>query len=161
MSIEHLNCIKEFSETILKELGSHYKEHIYVSAMCIHLRNVKFLFGNEVIVPIMYQGVQLGYERADIIIYEPVKCVIEFKAQTQSLSKKELNQLIKYQNNLNIQYGILINFGHTSGKLEYVIWDKTKESKESKESAENNKESTISAITQGISDLTKTTLVID
>lgn len=151
MSIEDLNCIKEFSETILTELGSHYKEHIYVSAMCIHLRNVKFLFGNEVIVPIMYQGVQLGYERADIIIYEPVKCVIEFKAQTQSLSKKELNQLIKYQNNLDIQYGILINFGHSSGKLEYVIWDKSKESKEI----------TISAITQGMSDLTKTTLVID
>jgi GxxExxY protein len=157
MSIEDLNCIKEFSETILTELGSHYKEHIYVSAMCIHLRNVKFLFGNEVIVPIMYQGVQLGYERADIIIYEPVKCVIEFKAQTQSLSKKELNQLIKYQNNLDIQYGILINFGHSSGKLEYVIWDKSKESNVSKES----NESTISAITQGISDLTKTTLVID
>ena len=95
--MEQLNCIKEFSETILDALGSHYKEHIYVSAMCIHLRSTKFLFGNEVIVPIMYQGVQLGYERADIIIYEPVKCVIEFKAQTQSLSKKELNQLIKYQ----------------------------------------------------------------
>ena len=58
---------------------------------------------------------------------------------------------LSYQNNLDIQYGILINFGHTSGKLEYVIWDKSKESKES----------TISAITQGISDLTKTTLVID
>ena len=119
--MEQLNCIKEFSETILDALGSHYKEHIYVSAMCIHLRTAKFLFGNEVIVPIMYQGVQLGYERADIIIYEPVKCVIEFKAQTQSLSKKELNQLIKYQNNMDIQYGILINFGHSSGKLEYVF----------------------------------------
>ena len=147
MSIEDLNCIKEFSESILTELGSYYKEHIYVSAMCIHLRNNNFLFGNEVIVPIMYQGVQLGYERADIIIYEPVKCVIEFKAQTQSLSKKELNQLIKYQNNLDIQYGILINFGHSTGKLEYVFWDKSKESKEN-------------ITTQGISDLTKTTLVI-
>ena len=109
--MEQLNCIKEFSETILNALGSHYKEHIYVSAMCIHLRSTQFLFGNEVIVPIMYQGIQLGYERADIIIYEPVKCVIEFKAQTQSLSKKELNQLIKYKNNMDIQYGILINFG--------------------------------------------------
>ena len=78
----------------------------------------------------MYQGVQLGYERADIIIYEPVKCVIEFKAQTQSLSKKELNQLIKYQNNMNIQYGILINFGHSSGKLEYVFNDKSNASNE-------------------------------
>ena len=122
--MDELNSIKEFSETILTNLGSYYKEHIYVNAMCIHLRNNNFLFANEVIVPIMYQDVQIGYERADIIIYKPVKCVIEFKAQTQSISKKELNQLIKYQNNLDIQYGILINFGHSSGKLEYIFNDK-------------------------------------
>jgi len=149
--MEQLNCIKEFSETILNELGSHYKEHIYVSAMCIHLRSAKFLFGNEVIVPIIYQGVQLGYERADIIIYEPVKCVIEFKAQTQSLSKKELNQLIKYQNNMNIQYGILINFGHSSGKLEYIFNEKKSET------SSNETES----ITQGLTDLNKSTITID
>lgn len=147
--MEQLNCIKEFSETILEALGSHYKEHIYVSAMCIHLRSAKFLFGNEVIVPIMYKGVQLGYERADIIIYEPVKCVIEFKAQTQSLSKKELNQLIKYQNNMDIQYGILINFGHSSGKLEYVF-NETKSEIVSNASNETEK-----VITQG------NTVVID
>lgn len=156
--MEQLNCIKEFSETILEALGSHYKEHIYVSAMCIHLRNTQFLFGNEVIVPIMYQGVQLGYERADIIIYEPVKCVIEFKAQTQSLSKKELNQLIKYQNNMDIQYGILINFGHSSGKLEYVS-NVSNVSNETKSETVSNE--TEKVITQGNSDLNKSTLVID
>ena len=158
--MEQLNCIKEFSETILNALGSHYKEHIYVSAMCIHLRSTQFLFGNEVIVPIMYQGIQLGYERADIIIYEPVKCVIEFKAQTQSLSKKELNQLIKYQNNMDIQYGILINFGHSSGKLEYVFNDKSNVIK-SETKSETVSNETESIITQGSSDLNKSTVVID
>ena len=37
--MDELNSIKEFSETILTNLGSYYKEHIYVNAMCIHLRN--------------------------------------------------------------------------------------------------------------------------
>jgi GxxExxY protein len=154
--MKDLNCIKEFSEIIISTLGSHYKEHIYVNAMCIHLRNENILFGSEVIVPIMYQNVQVGYERADIIIYEPIKCVIEFKAQTQSLSKKELNQLIKYQNNLDIQYGILINFGHSTGKLEYVIHDKN-QSNQSNESNQSNSNLTL----QENSDLTKTTLIID
>lgn len=122
--MNYINSIKEFSETIFNELGPYYKEHIYVNAMCIHLREHNYLFRTEVIVPIMYKNIQLGYERADIIIYEPFQCVIEFKAQTQNLSKKELNQLNKYQINLNIQYGILINFGNSNGKLEYILNDK-------------------------------------
>ncbi len=117
--MEYNKKIKEFSNQILKDLGPYYKEHIYVNAMCVHLRNENYLFQTEVIVPINYQGVQLGYERADIVIYEPFNCIIEFKAQTQSLSKKEINQLNKYKINLHIVNGILINFGNNSGKLEY------------------------------------------
>lgn len=137
MTTIEINNIKEFSELIINELGSYYKEHIYVNAMCVHLRNNGFLFGNEVIVPIEYLGVQLGYERADIVIYQPFKCIIEFKAQTQSLSKKELNQLIKYQKNMNIDNGILINFGNSNGKLEF-IHNNLKENEELKEKSEKS-----------------------
>ena len=116
---DYFNKIKEFSETILLELGSCYKEHIYVTAMCTHLRQENYLFNTEVIVPINYNGIQLGYERADIVIYEPFKCIIEFKSQTQSISKKEINQLNKYKKNLNIDNGILINFGNVNCNLEF------------------------------------------
>ena len=115
----YLNKIKEFSDTILNELGHSYKEHIYVNAMCIHLRKENYLFQTEVIVPIDYLGFQLGYERADIVIYEPFKCILEFKSQSYNISKKEFMQLTKYKKNLNIENGILINFGNSSGKLEY------------------------------------------
>ena len=117
--MNNFSKIKEFSQLILDELGSSYKEHIYVNAMCIHLRNENYLFQTEVIVPINYKGVQLGYERADIVIYEPIQCILEFKAQTQTLSKKEVNQLLKYMKNSNINNGILINFGNINCKLEY------------------------------------------
>ena len=117
--MDHYSKIKEFSNQIFSELGPSYKEHIYVSAMTIHLRNENYLFQTEVIVPINYMGVQLGYERADIVIYEPIKCILEFKSQTQSISKKEIAQLTKYKKNLEIDNGILINFGNLNGKLEY------------------------------------------
>tara|TARA_E500000178_G_C16991673_1_gene741105 strand:- start:968 stop:1366 length:399 start_codon:yes stop_codon:yes gene_type:complete len=116
MSIEK---IKEFCNIIHDKLNNNYKEHIYVSAMCIHLRNENYQFQTEVIVPILYEGYQLGYERADIIIYEPFKCILEFKSQVNSLSKKEIIQLQKYQKNLNIENGLLINFGNIHNKLEY------------------------------------------
>lgn len=118
--MENFNKIKEFSNLIIKELGTSYKEHIYVNAMVTHLRNENYLFQTEVIVPINYNGVQLGYERADIVIYEPIKCILEFKSQTQSVSKKEVAQLTKYKKNLDIKDGILINFGNINGKLEYT-----------------------------------------
>ena len=117
MSIEK---IKEFSTLIFNKLGNSYKEHIYVNAMSIHLRNENYKFQTEVIVPIIYEGMQLGYERADIIIYEPFQCIIEFKAQTNSLSKKEIVQLQKYQQNLNIENGLLINFGNLKNILEFT-----------------------------------------
>ena len=131
-----LSNIKDFAETILNELGPGYKEHIYVNAMCIHLRDneTKYQFHNEVIVPIIYKGMQLGYERADIVIYEPDKCIIEFKSQTQSIGKKEIMQLSKYMKNLQINNGILINFGNLNGTLEYKALNNTcNESNESNE----------------------------
>lgn len=131
--MDYYNKIKEFSKQIHNELGSSYKENIYVNAMCVHLRDENYLFRTEVIVPINYKGVQLGYERADIVIYEPIKCILEFKAQTQSISKKEIAQLTKYKKNLNINNGILINFGNINCNLEY--------SELFEESAENNKKS--------------------
>lgn len=116
-----LEKIKEFSELIYNELGPGYKENIYVTAMTTHLRHEKYLFNTEVIVPINYNGIQIGYERADIIIYEPFKCIIEFKAQNNSLSKKEFTQLHKYKKNLDINNGVLINFSNNNGKLEYHL----------------------------------------
>lgn len=142
--MDHYSKIKEFSDQILEELGSSYKEHIYVNAMCIHLRNENYLFQTEVIVPINYKGVQLGYERADIVIYEPIKCILEFKAQTQSIAKKEISQLTKYKKNLEIDNGILINFGNLNGKLEYheMFENSTSENSTSENStSENSKKS--------------------
>ena len=118
--MNYYNKINEFSNKIYQQLGPNYKEHIYVNAMCVHLRNENYLFHTEVIVPINYEGVQLGFERADIVIYEPIKCILEFKSQSQNISKKEIAQITKYKKNLDINYGILINFGNINNRLEYV-----------------------------------------
>lgn len=112
--------IFEYSKEIHKKLGSGYKEHIYVSAMKYHLTHDQYNFQTEVIIPIIYKNIQLGYERADIIIYEPYQCVLEFKAQNSQLSRKEFIQLEKYLKNMSINYGILINF-HINNSLEFYL----------------------------------------
>lgn len=119
-----IEYIKESANNIYKCLGPGYKEHIYVSALNIHLHENNCLFNNEVIVPIIYKNVQLGYERADTIIYNPCKIILEFKSQNNKLSSKEINQLQKYLKNYNngeFNIGILLNFNNN---LEFIVVNK-------------------------------------
>lgn len=93
-------------------LGTGYKEHIYQKAIEIEFQRENILFHSEVICPINYKGVQIGFERADIVIYENSKptCILELKSQLASISKKELIQITKYFSSLNVNEGYIINF---------------------------------------------------
>ena len=132
--------IFEYSKEIHKKLGSGYKEHIYVSAMKYHLTHDQYNFQTEVIIPIIYKNIQLGYERADIIIYEPYQCVLEFKAQNSQLSRKEFIQLEKYLKNMSINYGILINF-HINNSLEFYLIERICKESEITRAESNDEES--------------------
>lgn len=102
-----IQCIK----TVNDELGNHYKENIYQYALYVELNLKGFLVQTEVIIPILYKGVYVGFERADIVIYDSeFTYILELKSQNSRLSSKETNQLKKYLRNMNCEKGLLINF---------------------------------------------------
>tara|TARA_Y100000992_G_scaffold235883_1_gene166718 strand:- start:73 stop:444 length:372 start_codon:yes stop_codon:yes gene_type:complete len=102
-----IECIR----TVNKQLGNYYKENIYQYALYVELNLKGFLVQTEVIIPILYKGVYVGFERADIVIYDPeFTYILELKSQNSRLSSKEVTQLRKYLNNMNCEKGILINF---------------------------------------------------
>ena len=106
-----LDCIKKVKD----ELGDFYKENIYQNALRIELERMGYYCGTEVIIPIHYKGIYIGFERADIVIYQCVapyniKLIIELKSQNTKLSNKETVQLKKYLKNVNCKRGILVNF---------------------------------------------------
>jgi len=109
----------KITKDIFDSLGGFYKENIYHSAFEIELRNSGICFQSEVICPIVYKGIQVGFERADIVIYSENKMdfVIEFKAQIGKTGNKEIQQLRKYLKNFNVETGLLINF---SSALEII-----------------------------------------
>jgi GxxExxY protein len=104
-----IECLKKVNST----LGNYYKENVYQAALSVELNLAGILFQNEVVLPIKYKGVCVGYERADIVIYSK-ECdpefIIELKSQNTKLSSKEINQLRKYITNLNCKNGLLVNF---------------------------------------------------
>jgi GxxExxY protein len=104
-----IKCLKNVNKT----LGNYYKENVYQGALCVELNLSGILFQSEVVLPIKYKGISIGYERADIVIYskESVpEIIIELKSQNTKISSKEVNQLRKYIKNLNCKNGLLVNF---------------------------------------------------
>tara|TARA_B100000767_G_C19727541_1_gene520157 strand:- start:569 stop:1003 length:435 start_codon:yes stop_codon:yes gene_type:complete len=111
-----LGCIKKVNT----EMGDYYKENIYQEALNIELRGLGLASGTEVVVPIHYKGIYVGFERADIVIYDKVGdnepyvvMIIELKSQNSKLTTKEIVQLKKYLKNLRCETGILVNFYET------------------------------------------------
>lgn len=103
-----LDCIDEVSQN----LGNYYKENIYQAALVAELQLRGFMVRTEVIVPIFYKKINVGYERADIVIYRDseIFCILELKSQNTRINTKEINQLRKYLLNLQCDIGLLINF---------------------------------------------------
>lgn len=119
--IENIISIIKNVSTVL---GNHYKESIYQSALMVDFNNNNYIVQSEVVLPIKYQNVTVGYERADIVIYQNFdpSLVLELKSQNSRLGSKEIGQIRRYMNNLNCEKGILVNFYET---LEIIEVDKT------------------------------------
>ena len=108
-----MDNILECIYTVEKELGKHYKENIYQYALYVELNLRGYLVQTEVMLPIHYKGVYVGFERADIVIYDTsgnIACILELKSQNARLGSKEIMQLRKYLKNTGCENGILINF---------------------------------------------------
>ena len=108
---EIITHIKE----VEREMGNHYKENIYQYSLYNELNINGIMCQTEVMVPIMYKFFYVGFERADIVIYDNERptFIIELKSQNQRIGPKEINQLKKYMNNLKCTQAILVNFYET------------------------------------------------
>jgi len=111
MSIDEqiLDCIK----TVSSELGNFYRETIYQNALMLELKSRNIVCQSEVVVDIRYKDIYVGFERADIVVYDDKNKIIrilELKSQTNKISNKEEKQLSRYLMSLNCLKGYVINF---------------------------------------------------
>ena len=81
---EIVDCIKNVEHI----LGNHYKENIYQFALYTELNLRGYMVQTEVIVPVYYKSVYVGFERADLVIYNKdatIMCILELKSQNARL----------------------------------------------------------------------------
>ena len=107
--------LREFVDTIYKDLGPGYNECVYHKAMEVMLRAQGVQYESERIVPIVFQGHTIGNVRSDIIVEGQV--VLEFKS-VRVLTDAAALQTRNYLRLTGLSLGYLINFGHQ--RLEVV-----------------------------------------
>jgi GxxExxY protein len=94
-----------------RELGCGFLESVYRNALSIELRYLRISFEIHPVLPVFYQGEEVGIFQADLIVEGQL--IVELKA-LESLNSIHSLQLINYLTAAQIEDGLLLNFGAKS-----------------------------------------------
>ena len=108
--------LRKISEDIWSSLGPGYSESVYHCAFEVALRDRQIPYETERIVPVYYQGQNVGHVRADLIIDR--KAVVELKSVSK-INETYRIQTRNYLTLLGLSQGYLINFPDKLGPLEF------------------------------------------
>ena len=110
-TIEELNLITDkiikLAIEVHRTLGPGLLESIYEKAMCHELRTDGINFANQVVVPILYKGINLGDQRLDLLVENDV--IVEFKA-VDRMDPVFKAQVLSYLKLTGKKLDLLINF---------------------------------------------------
>jgi len=115
MRLEEINKITEriigCGIEVHRHLGPGMLESVYSGAMCVEMTSAGLKFRQEVVLPVMYKGVEVGKQRIDLLVEDEV--IVELK------SVEEMNvlfeaQLLGYLKMSGKRVGLLMNFNATT-----------------------------------------------
>ena len=113
-----INC----SNNIFRNLGLGFIEYIYHKALLVDLYKTNYNIETKKILPIYYNGINVGYVEPDIIVEdENYYIIIELKAFDKNIGKKEELQINKYINHIQTEkqiLGIIINFNQNINNID-------------------------------------------
>ena len=124
--------IINLSKDIFDNVGPGYNEVIYHKAFEIALRINNIQYQSEVIIPIIYNGFNIGHGRIDLLVLDTLNnrnIIIELKAISNFNNDTANIQIKNYMKHHSINEGLIINFGQPSrnsvGELniKYIVKD--------------------------------------
>ena len=111
---DHAYPEKELTERIIacaiavhRELGPGFLEVIYENAIAHEMRKHGLRFERQYVVPVFYDGVQVGEHRVDLFVEG--KVVVELKS-VDALNEKHKAQVISTLKAVPARVGLLMNF---------------------------------------------------
>lgn len=107
--------------TVHTKLRRGFMESVYCRAMAIELKREGIAFEREVWLPIHYDNYRIAFRRCDF--YCPEGVMVEIKAK-EDLTNRDLVQAINTLECLNVNTGLLINFGADSLQYKHIFNNK-------------------------------------
>ena len=113
------DTVRDVTQSVWSALGPGYSESVYHNAMEVALRKRGIPYETERIIPVSYDGHNVGNVRADIIIDN--KIVIEIKSVSRMTEQFRI-QIQKYMELTGCKEGYLVNFPTTDSvvHVEYI-----------------------------------------
>jgi GxxExxY protein len=113
------DLVRDVTQAVWTALGPGYSESVYHNAMEVALRKRGVPYETERIIPVTYDGHNVGNVRADIIIDN--KIVIEIKSVSRMTEQFRI-QIQKYMELTGCKEGYLVNFPTTDSvvHVEYI-----------------------------------------
>lgn len=113
-----INCCNN----IFNNIGLGFIEYIYHKALLVDLYKTKYNIETKKILPIYYNGTNIGYVEPDIIVEnDEFYIIIELKSFDRNIGKKEELQINKYINHIETKktvIGIIINFNQSVNNID-------------------------------------------
>ena len=111
--------VRMISEHVWSSLGPGYSERVYHNAFEVALRMNSFNYETERIIPIFFQGHNVGNVRADLVLDNQM--IVELKSVTK-LKEENRNQIRNYMKLTGLKLGMLVNFPSVSGPVEIEVF---------------------------------------
>ena len=121
---EETGRIIELAMEVYRHLGSGFQEIIYQRALEFEFCNKLIPFEREFVMPLWYNGVDIGTRRLDFLVYKKIS--VELKAIIK-LEPAHLGQTINHLEAFDLEIGLLINFGVKSLDVKKVLNKKISE----------------------------------
>jgi GxxExxY protein len=122
------NELPAIAQKIWQTLGPGFSERVYHNSFEVELRLRGIFYETERILPITYEGHNVGNLRADLVIDGQI--IVELKSTTKLKDEFE-NQARNYMRLTGIPSALLINFPAVSGEVEVRFFsDNTKDARQ-------------------------------
>lgn len=113
--------VRLISGHVWDSLGPGYSERVYHNAFEVALRMNSVNYETERIIPIFFQGHNIGNVRADLILDQHM--IVELKSVTK-IKEENRNQIKNYMRLTGLSIGMLVNFPSVSGPIEIEVFKK-------------------------------------
>ena len=115
--VEKLKVLTKICDDVAKGLKKGRDEKTYQAAICQDLRAMGVSCTPEVMVPILYKGLQVATERLDIELHNYLDFIFETKCTMTNIKPEHHWQVLSYMTTQAKRFGAVVNYNQSPSSV--------------------------------------------